>query len=322
MRNYFMSQTLITVRRNLQQGFKDLLNQLYDAEKPIALVIGKEKPWDFAVAKDLYPSARFVAPSDLRIINTSTDTSASCSATLTDSHGPLEQFLLELHQDEIEAMDEEVIFELGKRCWNDLRTIYLMHDKRMLALIRRELRWCVDNGIITAEQAEILKKGVAETYLLDNTTYSTILAHMKPGDKDLWTLKKAQSGKGDGMIIGKNVDEEVWKASVEKFAAQGGKTKEEGPAYTLQKYIKSKRLELLVHHPSSAKEAKEKNGKVTMQKVNWKIVGTIICIGDLLVPNTIWRANSTDIVALSRAGAAIAGVGGKEYMGSILRYRR
>ncbi|KAF8446568.1 hypothetical protein BDZ91DRAFT_670102 [Kalaharituber pfeilii] len=293
---------------------------LFDPHKPIALVTGREyqAPWDLSIMQRLHPAARVVAAGDLRLVRSTTAATGpeATSVMLADSHGLLTQFLLELHQDEIEGLDEEVLFELGKHCWNDLRTIFLIHDKRILALIRRELKWLVNSSAITKEQAKILRNGLAETYILDESTCGSFLVNMKLGSegKDQWTLKKARSGKGDGMLFGKDVDEVTWGGLIEKHSAGTGKEGGNGLVpYVLQRYVRSKQLDLLAHEPDILGKRGAKEHPV-INKVRWKIVGTMLCINATLIPNTQWRANAADIVALSRGGFLLSAVGDKDHM--------
>ncbi|RUS33855.1 hypothetical protein BC938DRAFT_483476, partial [Jimgerdemannia flammicorona] len=291
------------------EELKKHFSTLFDSNKPIALVTGRENraPWDLDIVCHMYPTSRIVASGDLHLVRPTTEHGVD-TVVLADSHGPLNQFLLELHQDEIELLDEEVLFELGKHCWNDLRTIYLIHDKRILGLIRRELKWLVDTGKITREHAEILRNGLAETYILDEAMCQDLLTNMKSGDKDQWTLKKARSGKGDGMMFGKDMDDGTWRGLIERYSASAGKVGEEATVpYVLQRYVRSKRLDLFIHDTSAGKN-------VMMKRVRWNVVGMVLCIDRILFPNTMWRANQTDIVALGRSGQAFAGVGMREEM--------
>ena len=115
-------------------------DQLMDKSKPVALLIkeGLKHSSSVVIFKHYYPNVRFVDPSELRLIPSSTSPSG---VVVTDNIGEIEQILLELHQEEIEALDEELLVEIGRVSWNDLRTVYFVHDKRILGLIRRELPW-------------------------------------------------------------------------------------------------------------------------------------------------------------------------------------
>ena len=181
-----------------------------DRKKPIGFVTHKElqRNHDLPLYQDHCEQGRIVNPTDLRLVPSRTRPSG---VALSDGTGILDQLMLELHQDELEALDEDLLIELGKVCWNDYRTIYFVHDKRMLGLLRRELKWLVASGDITAAQADILRNGLAETYLCGDPVFRSALFSTKPAEKNNWVLKKCMSGKGDGMVFGKDIDEETWK---------------------------------------------------------------------------------------------------------------
>jgi hypothetical protein len=181
-------------------------------------------------AARLFPHSRFVKPQSLRLLPD--------GMGITDDVGPVNQFLLELHQSEIEALPEPLLHVLAKTCWNDLRTIYFVHDKRMLYLIRRELEWLVGLGEITPGQAEVLRRGVTETYISTDPQFERVL---QKGRKEEWTIKMCMAGKGEGMVFGKNVDEDTWLELLESQRRQ-----ESAYGYVLQRYIKQKRISLLV----------------------------------------------------------------------------
>ncbi|KAI5820897.1 hypothetical protein BZA77DRAFT_384008 [Pyronema omphalodes] len=264
--------------------FTDLVQayaNLIDASRPVAIVGDKElrDPHDVAPAADmLFPFSRFVKPQSLRL--------SSDGMGITDDIGPLDQFLLEMHQFEIEELSEPLLHVLAKTCWNDLRTIYFVHDKRMLYLIRRELEWLVGLGEITPGQAEVLRRGVTESYIPKDPQFERILHE---GKKDEWTLKMCMAGKGEGMIFGKNVDEDRWKEVLESQRQQ-----ESGCSYVLQRYIKQKRVPLMVPMPSSSPD-----GEASLTKVCWPLVGTFLCVDRHFLGISPWRTAPADIIALS-----------------------
>ncbi|KAK7995612.1 hypothetical protein PG990_014385 [Apiospora arundinis] len=58
----------------------------------------------------------------------------------------VQQVGLELHQRELMELDRELLRQISLRCFNDLRTILLVHDKRMLGIVQEEAPRLVARG--------------------------------------------------------------------------------------------------------------------------------------------------------------------------------
>ncbi len=104
--------------------------ELFAPDLPIGVVRGRERGGDVHLFCDAMAAAgrevRRVAPSELRIDN----------SLLCDASGPIEQLVLELHQDEIMALSPDVRSAMARSlCLNDLRTIFIAHDKRILSVL-------------------------------------------------------------------------------------------------------------------------------------------------------------------------------------------
>lgn len=229
-----------------------------------------------------HPSSRIVHPASLRLTE---------DGVLTDGNSTFNQALLQLHQYEIEDMDEEVLLALARICHNDLRTIYIVHDKRILGLIRRELPWLMAKGFITQHQASCLANGIAETHLPGDSMFHELamVPGLGPEEKDKWTLKICTSGKGDGMVLGKDVDRDSWnKLLLAQSDTTPCSSASRDQPYLLQRYYPSKTVNLLVDGDDGSP-----------QHVSWNIVGTILIINRTLIGNTGFRTSISDIISLS-----------------------
>ena len=293
-------------------------DQLMDKSKPVALLIkeGLKHPSAVAIFKQYYPNVRFVDPSELRLIPSST---SSSGVVLIDNIGEIEQLMLELHQEEIEALDEDLLIEIGRVCWNDLRTVYFAHDKRMLGLVRRELPWLLQCGVITTAEKTEIEKGLIETYTPNDEMWSWIADQTVHGEKDKWVLKKCFSAKGDGILFGKDMTEQDWKQFLQEqnilhktsrchdgseqrdsltTAATGfgqndqcgGDSAESSMApYLIQRFVKQRAFELIAHDTLSA--------DTQMKNVRWSIVGSAFSVKGVTLPLINFRASSGDIIS-------------------------
>lgn len=263
---------------------------MFDDTKPLGLVKGRESGYDIHLFRQLYRQSRFVDPKNLRLVPCSASPSGY---TLADNIGQIDQVGLELHQDELEALDEHILSEVGVRCANDLRTVFFVHDKRMLGLLHQELDNLVSSAVLTVAQAGILRRGIVETHLPGTQSYRNILQDV--GNKHMWIYKPSLAGKGEGILFGKDLDGDAWKGLIEP-KLDGASV--EIP-YVIQRYVIQKKHNLLVN-PNARGELP--------RRVKWSVVGTMLCINQYFLGTTIWRTSDTDITAVSRGGAYMGGV--------------
>lgn len=267
-----------------------VFSELFDDKKPLGLVKGRESGYDIHLFRQLYRKSRFVDPKTLRLVPCGASPSGF---TLADNLGTIEQIALELHQDELEAFDEQILLEVGARCSNDLHTVFFVHDKRMLGLLRQELDYLVSSAVLTVKQADSLRCGLVETHLSGTQSFRDILEDTK--NKHMWVLKPSQAGKGEGILFGKDLDDDTWKGLREPKL--DGATVE--IPYVIQRYIVQKKHNLFVN-PQGWEEPP--------RKVRWSVVGTMLCLNQYFLGSTLWRTSDTDITAVSRGGAYMGGV--------------
>jgi hypothetical protein len=124
---------------------------------------------------------------------------------------PVDQFILELHQDEILNLDDSVLRCLIESCkvLNDLRTIFIVHDKRFLTLL------CQDDLLedyLSKSEHEIIRR-----HRLISLNPSRLERSMRESvlkEKEKWLIKPRQYGKGEGILFGKNATQSEWNESI------------------------------------------------------------------------------------------------------------
>jgi hypothetical protein len=203
---------------------------LFDPTRPLHLLKGKEKGMDIhlflhVIQQRFGLTARLITPSQLRLLlppNNNGKYKLCCVvegedfAPLQTSSGELveeiHQVGLELHQSELLALDPEMLRQISVRCFNDMRTILLTHDKRMLGILKQELKPLVARGVITHAQAQILDHGIADTILPGSVDLQRLIALCKEllESRDQFLLKPIRSGKGAGIVFGDEVEPEAW----------------------------------------------------------------------------------------------------------------
>ncbi|CAF4779641.1 unnamed protein product, partial [Rotaria socialis] len=119
--------------------------------------------------------------------------------------------ILELHQDEILALPEDIVHSLIHssqiRIMNDLRTIFLVHDKRMFSLLSNQAflnaLWQTDY-----DQTKILTQLIPTTYVIGQMP--SYVRECVLAMKNNWCIKPNLGGKGENMSIGTDASKEDW----------------------------------------------------------------------------------------------------------------
>ncbi|KAK2766866.1 hypothetical protein FQN54_006180 [Arachnomyces sp. PD_36] len=296
-----------------EKMFQGLL-RIFDPERPLHLLKGEEKGIGIPMFAEytqrhlgIYP--RFIVPADLRLI---ADTSSKGSYKLccriskkerrwicprskvfiNDQGEMLEeihQVCLELHQREIRALDPEILRQISTRCFNDMRTILLVHDKRMLGLVLEELKPLARRGILTPKQVDILQNGIATTIIPGSAEMARFITRCQesPSLKDEYILKPIRSGKGAGILFGDELKISEWALKLEllrcPLIAPGLTT------YVVQRKISPLTYDLTL--------------RAAEGRVRRSMVGTYHAIHGELIGFGTWRVSKERICAVSHGGA-------------------
>lgn len=128
-------RSLDTILDNLKNGF--------DLEKPIAILKHKEHGHDVHLFASLLPNVHFVRPGELAVSQDGKKllvrTNDKKNKQNIEIH--IDQFICELHQQELLALPErilELLVKSSRVVVNDLRTIMIGHDKRFLTLLSQD----------------------------------------------------------------------------------------------------------------------------------------------------------------------------------------
>ncbi|RYC89809.1 hypothetical protein BFJ63_vAg7466 [Fusarium oxysporum f. sp. narcissi] len=292
------------------------LFNLFDPEYPLHLLKGTEKGIDIhmfinAVWRRFGVKPRLIAPADLRLFPDARSKSGFrlCSV-IHDRDGQvlhtwrfvapygeiceeIYQVGLELHQRELLALEPEMLRQISLRCFNDMRTILLVHDKRMLGIVRKEIPQLVARGVVTAVQAEALRLGIAETLIPGSKELKDLLqvSLTSPGLRHGYILKPIRSGKGNGIIFGDDVTAPEWISLLQALTSPGEISAE---LCVVQRRITPRKYDLVL--------------RASEGMVRYPLVGTYhVTNGELLGLGT-WRASGGRIVAVASGGSWICSV--------------
>jgi hypothetical protein len=234
MSSYYIHQataSMVTLYNRLarplsgQDAILEAIADRFDAAKPIRILRDKEKGMDTHL---LVPALRrrgmwveVCPPSALAVRD----------EVIYHGDTAVEQFILELERDELLAMDAG-LFDALSACpsyFNDLRTLLLVHDKRMLAVLS-------DAGIMAdyihnAADRELLAQHILPTYTADDPRIAGELRR----EPHNWVLKRNSSGRGIGMLIGPECDPGEWRRVLDQ----------EADDYTAQRYLAQQMLDVI-----------------------------------------------------------------------------
>ncbi|KAI0448763.1 hypothetical protein F5B21DRAFT_509847 [Xylaria acuta] len=293
----------------------DGLGSLFNPSVPLHLLIGEEAGMDIhmfinASRKRLGITPRLISPSDLRLEPTlqGNRTYRLCClaqikgdtrmfplpSTFINSKGEIveeiQQVGLELHQHELFALSQDMLRQVSLCCFNDLRTILLVHDKRMLGIVKQELQPLVRAQVLTPDQARVLDEGIVDTFIPGSPQLHSLLQNSisSPNLKDEYVLKPIRSGKGAGIIFGEDIAPDEWKSVLRNLQSQAPFTEK---TYVVQRRVKQCLYDLVLHA----------SGK----KLYYPLVGTWHVINGRFSGLGTWRSSGNRICAISSGGAIV-----------------
>ncbi|OQD98949.1 hypothetical protein PENVUL_c068G05048 [Penicillium vulpinum] len=290
------------------------LLDLFDSKIPLHLVKGEEHGIDIAMfiefaEKRLGIKMRLITPDTLRLVPDSSQSGkdgyklccladADAVDTLTTESGErveeIHQISLELHQREINALDLEMKRQISLRCFNDMRTILLAHDKRMLGLVLEELESLINRNIITPKQAELLERGLAHTILPGSAALNQFIKNCKASDtfQNEYLLKPIRGGKGAGILFGDEVGPSDWLVLLEAMRCPRlklGKT-----LYVVQRKVHQPYYDVLLGSNAKAERC--------------HMVGTYHAVNGNYLGLGIWRCSPGRLCAISNGATWMCSV--------------
>ena len=162
--------------------------------------------------------------------------------------------------------------------FNDLRTILIAHDKRMLALFHRK---DIMRDYLDLTDIDVLEKHIAPTYVCGNS--SAQLCQAK-SNKEQWLVKPIRSGKGDGVVLGKSATADEWEHCLD--GAMRGE-------YVLQRYVGQSSISMIEAIDNQVAE------------VSMNIVGIMLCFDDRFLGPGAYRASASDVVNVASGGLIV-----------------
>ncbi|KAL7788112.1 hypothetical protein V8C43DRAFT_323898 [Trichoderma afarasin] len=230
-------------------AFGDAVVNLFDPSHPGHILLGKQ--WigfDIHLLPDIFKQRtgqemRIISPSDLRLTEDSSSPTGyhlSCAVKDSEELERVWQISIDMVQAEIREFSPEILREIARICTNDLRSIFLLHDKRFLGIILEELDSLLEAGVVDSMEDQLLKESIAPTYVPGSTGWHAAIS--SPNSKEELVLKDARGGIGRGHTFGHNVTQEVWD---KRLRAVGDGKLVDGKAIVLQKKVDQVSFDIL-----------------------------------------------------------------------------
>ncbi|KAI2635261.1 hypothetical protein GGS21DRAFT_102151 [Xylaria nigripes] len=297
----------------------DGLGTLFDRDVPLHLLKGQEPGMDIHMFIDSAErifgiTPRLIRPSDLRLepdsqnegkyrlcclVDNSTKMFPQPSTFINDKGEEVEEIQqvgLELHQHELFSLPREMLRQVSLRCFNDLRSILLVHDKRMLGIVKQEVHQLIRRNVLTTDQGRALQNGIVDTFIPGSPELRSLVQKSisYPDLKDGYILKPIRSGKGAGILFGGDIGAHDWERTLSSLQYLEQCSISKGQAFVVQRRVNHSLYDLVL--------------LASGEEVRYPLVGTWHIIHGKFCGLGIWRASGERICAISSGGAMICSV--------------
>lgn len=196
---------------------------------------------------------------------------------LTVNGAPVTQLILEMDREELKRINPEVIQALvqSKKCLNDVRSLILVHDKRVLSVLYNQ---DIMLDYINEEDYNFLRRFLIPSYTLDSEQIRHQIMHSTSN----WALKKNSGGRGIDIYVKDDCTTKAWIEVITR----------ESPHYMVQEYVDQKVFEL----------------KQNDQTESINIVGMLLCYNDQFFGTGIFRGSSKSVINVHSGGYILPGI--------------
>ncbi|CAM1345031.1 magnesium transporter [Tenacibaculum amylolyticum] len=183
------------------------------------------------------------------------------------------QFILELDREELKEIDTNILSALIKseKCINDLRTIILVHDKRVLSVLYDEE---IMLDYISMSEYNFLKAFLIPSFILDTSAKREKFSNSNQN----WVLKRSSGGRGVDMYVKDECATDIWQQVI----------RDEWKDYMIQEFVEQQKV--AVTH------------KGLQQKLN--IVGMLLSYNEISFGTGLYRGAIKSIINV-HSGACI-----------------
>ena len=248
-----------------QLEFLQTLYNTFNASKLIILVHDNEKGTEvFNLLNEFDKkglSSISASPTDLKLHN----------GQVTLNNKAVSQFILEMDREELRKFSPDVLHHIIRNgsYFNDVRTLILVHDKRVLAALYDE---SIMADHLSVEDYLFLRPFLIPTFTLNDAAKREEVIHSKQN----WLLKQNSGGRGIDIYVKDECTPQTWADVVDN----------RWPEYMVQQYVQQQQFDY-------------------MQNPNVKIVGMLLCYNDRSFGPGLFRGAAGCVVNVHNGRAVI-----------------
>lgn len=275
MISYYMEQVVGSFRFwntekpvQLLKHMPEQFEQIFQKEKVLTLVMKSEKGYEIHWLLDILREKGFRSqickPEELELVENEIQLNGKTA----------EQFILEMDRTELSLFRPGVLNQLihHSRYINDVRTLILVHDKRVLAVLNDET---IMRDYLDAGDYEFLRSWLVPAFALNDEALIGKLI----STRENWVLKQSSGGRGVGMYIGHETEAAVWEKALRENRGE----------YMVQEYVKQHNYAV----PTG-------NKTETMH-----LVGMLLCLNRTLCGPGVFRGSSNEVINVHQGRGVI-----------------
>lgn len=251
-----------------QTDFLEAIYARFKAESPLVLLHENEKGTEVFYLLEEFKKRGLesiaATPQELSLEN-----------GLLSLHGrPVDQFILEMDREELRKFPREILEQivLNSNHFNDVRTLILVHDKRILAVLYDEN---IMNDYLSAAEYQFLRQFLIPTFALNSAEKR---AEVRDSTQN-WLLKKNSGGRGIGIYVKSECTAATWEKVLE----------EEWEDYMVQQHV----TQQLFDYSDSA----------IANQIN--LVGMLLCYNDHSYGPGLFRGSAESVVNVHQGRGVI-----------------
>ncbi len=200
MVSYYSQQILSEIYKKENLPFESISSQLKFPEvlmskfnKDVELVLLHNKE----PGTEVFGLLRIFESNGFKVLSMSpAELSLNDSGQVTCKGIPVSQFILEMDRLELLGFDSEVLKSMVQNgfCLNDVRTLILVHDKRILSILSNK---SLMTQFLNEDEYTFLEKFLIPSFGLDNSDIKNKII----SDSNEWIFKKNSGGRGIDMYL-------------------------------------------------------------------------------------------------------------------------
>jgi len=186
-----------------QENFISEFASRFDSEEPIFFIHNKEEGTEIHYLK------KELVKSGIQVVDVKSNEIELIDGHLIANEQKAHQFYLEMDREELKTFDKDVLKSIitSGRCINDVRTIILIHDKRILTVLFNEV---IMASYIDEYDYAFLKPYLIPSFTIQNQEDRDYLIQ----STENWVLKNNSGGRGIGILLKNDCDPETWKETI------------------------------------------------------------------------------------------------------------